>query len=429
MSGSTVEQSTVNRSRKGATRMREDTIWRKKASRLFQELRGRRWLLGRMAEVISEGKRGLDGLALELGRMVAEAVMYLEREEVAGPDYRPYSSEVRKWASQGGSVFIGDRKVKVEHPRLRGVEGEMELRTYGKLKKRGEFSEELLGRVLRGLAGRRYQETLVGAAEAFGVSASSVSRHLIEATAGKLKEFRERSLKDVRCFALFLDTIHRGGESFIVALGLDVSGRKQVLGFWQGATENHEICEALFSELESRGLVVSKRILFVTDGGKGIIKALRKRVGGGLVHQRCTIHKDRNIQRHLAKRWRQEAHRRFRAALEQNSYADAKRMLRDFEQWLRQLNESAADSLREAFEEILTLHRLKVPALLRKTLHSTNPIESMFSTVRDCEGNLKRYRGSRMAQRWLGAVLLHCEQIVAAIEAEQSEGRKLKSAA
>ncbi len=422
--------------------MREDTIWRKRASRFLQELRGRKWLLGRMAEVISEGKRGLDGLALELGRMVAEAVMYLEREEVAGPDYRPYRSEVRKWASQPGSVFIGDRKVKVEHPRLRGVEGEMELRTYGKMKERGAFSEELLGRVLRGLAGRRYQETLMGAAEAFGVSASSVSRHLVEATAGKLKEFRERSLKNFHCFAVFLDTIHRGGEAFIIALGLDVSGRKQVLGFWQGATENHEICQALLSELESRELVLSKKILFVTDGGKGIIKALKERMGSALVHQRCTIHKDRNIQRHLAKRWRQEAHRRFRAALEQNSYLDAKRMLKDFEQWLSHINESAAASLREAREEILTLHRLKVPALLRKTLHSTNPIESMFSTVRNCEDNLKRYRGSRMSQRWLGAVLLHCEQgfkrvkgyaaikqVVAAIEAEHAEGRRLKSAA
>lgn len=368
--------------------------------------------------------------------------MYLEREEIAGPDYQPYSAEVRKWASQPGSVFIGDRKVQVEHPRLRGVEGEMELRTYGKLKKPGELSEELLGRVLRGLAGRRYQETLVGAAEAFGVSASSVSRHLVEATAGKLNEFRERSLKGVHCFAVFLHTIHRGGEAFVIALGLDVSGRKQVLGFWQGATENHEICEALFSELESRGLALSKKILFVTDGGKGIIKALRQRFGGGLIHQRCTIHKDRNIQRHLAKQWRQEAHRRFRAALEQNSYADAKRMLKDFEQWLSQLNESAAESLREAREEILTLHRLKVPALLRKTLHSTNPIESMFSTVRHCEENLKRYRGSRMSQRWLGAVLLHCERgfkrvkgytaiktVLGAIEAEQAESRKLKSAA
>ena len=64
----------------------------------------------------------------------------------------------------------------------------------------------------------------------------------------------------------------------------------------------------------------------------------------------------------------------------------------------------------EAIAEILTLHRLKVPALLRKTLHSTNPIESMFSTVRDCEGNIKRYRGTSMAQRWIAAVCLHCEQ-------------------
>ena len=117
-------------------------------------------------------------------------------------------------------------------------------------------------------------------------------------------------------------------------------------------------------------------------------------------------------------------------------------MLKDFEQWLRQLNESVADSLREAFEEILTLHRLKVTALLRKTLHSTHAIENLFSTVRDCEGNLKRYRGSRMAQRWLGAVLLHCEQglkrvkgyagikqVMAAIEAEQVQDRKGKSAA
>ena len=60
--------------------------------------------------------------------------------------------------------------------------------------------------------------------------------------------------------------------------------------------------------------------------------------------------------------------------MEQTRYEDARQMLMDFEKWLRGLNESAADSLLEAIEEILTLHRLKVPALLRKTLHSTNPI-------------------------------------------------------
>ena len=118
-----------------------------------------------------------------------------------------------------------------------------------------------------------------------------------------------------------------------------------------------------------------------------------------LLHHLCTIHKDRNIQKHLAKKYRKEAHWRFRTALEQSSYEDARRMLLDTEKWLRGINESAADSLLEAIEEIFTLHRLKIPGLLRKTLHSTNPIESMFSTVRDTEGNIMRYRNSRMMQR------------------------------
>ena len=94
------------------------------------------------------------------------------------------------------------------------------------------------------------------------------------------------------------------------------------------------------------------------------------------------MHKDRNIQRHLPKRYRKQAHHLFATALEQNSYKDAKKMLQEFERWLRDINESAADSLLEALEEVLMLHKLKVPALLRQSLHSTNPIESMFSMVR-----------------------------------------------
>jgi len=162
--------------------------------------------------------------------------------------------------------------------------------------------------------------------------------------------------------------------------------------------------------LERRGLKLSKRVLWVTDGGGGIIKALKNRYGKKLIHQRCTLHKDRNIQRHLPKRYRKHAHHLFSTALEQNNYKDAKGMLQEFERWLRAINESAADSLLEAIEEILTLHKLKVPALLRKSLHSTNPIESMFSMVRHCERNIKRYRNSKMRQRWLAAVLMHCER-------------------
>ncbi len=66
----------------------------------------------------------------------------------------------------------------------------------------------------------------------------------------------------------------------------------------------------------------------------------------------------------------------------------------------------------------------------------------MFATVRDCEGNIKRYRGSRMAQRWLAAVCLHCEQgfqrvkgyrgikeVMRMIEAEHADVGTLQTAA
>ncbi len=205
----------------------------------------------------------------------------------------------------------------VMRPRLRGPGGEIPLATHGTLKARGPFSEALPGKLLRSLSAQTYRGTVVEAAQAFGVSPRAVSQHLVEATTQKLKDFKERALTDCTPFALFLDTIHRGGEAFMVALGIDLAGHKRVLGFWQGAAENHEICEALLGDLESRGCALVKRILFVTDGGSGLLKALKGRCGKKLVHQRCTIHKDRNLQRHLPKRWRKEAHRRFRIALEQ----------------------------------------------------------------------------------------------------------------
>ena len=390
--------------------MKLNTIQRKKAREGFEAVFGKEELVNRMYQIIKAGKQGLDGFAQELGSLLVEAIMDMDREERSGPQYQPVREGVYKWAYQKGSLYMGDRKISVRHPRLRGPGGEIPLESYETLKKPGAFSEELLNKILLGISARKYRETLMETAGAFGVSPGTVSRHVVEVTVQRLRDFKERALSDIVAFAVFIDTIHRGGEAFLVALGIDTEGHKHVLGFWEGATENHEVCEELFSDMERRGLRLSKKILWVTDGGKGIIKALKERFGKKLIHQRCTIHKDHNIQRHLAKKYRKEAHRRFKIALEQNSYEDAKRMLLELEKWLRGINESAADSLMEAIEEILTLHRLKVPGLLRKTLTSTNPIESMFSTVRDCEGNIKRYRNSAMSQRWLATVLLHCEK-------------------
>ena len=390
--------------------MKIETKNRKKAIAGFRQISASDQMRQQMHDIIQTGTTALNQITVDLGRQLVEAILYIEREERAGPDYHPAKEGLYKWASQPGSVYIAGQKVRVERPRLRGRKGEVNLQSYRKLNDPEAFSEQLLGQSLAGLSARRYGETVVQAAEAFGVSPSAISARLVEATSRQLQEFRERRLEDFVPFAVFLDTIHRGGQAFVVGLGLDVQGQKKLLGFWEGATENSETAQMLLGDLENRGLKLSAQVLFIIDGGKGIAKALKDRYGRKLVLQRCTIHKDRNLQAHLPKRFRAEAHRRFRVALEQNDYQEAEKMLRELEQWLREINESAADSLLEAFHELLTLHRLKAPALLRKTLHSTNPIESVFSRVRACEKNIKRYRSSKMAQRWLASSLLHGEK-------------------
>ncbi len=390
--------------------MRRDTKRRKKASKMLQEMTGAFGFARRVERIIQDGKRAVDTIQLELGRMLVEAVMYCERETIAGPDYNPKQTGTYKWGSQPGSVYIGDQKMPVEHPRVRDVKkGEIELESYKKLSDPGQFSDEILGQLLRGLSGRRYHETVINAAEAFGVSPGSISRHTAEASARQLKEFRERRFYDFKPFAMMMDTVHRGGMALIVALVIDTEGKKTPLGFWEGASESHTLCKMLITSLVDRGLSLHEDIIWVTDGGGGIIKELKDRFGKKLFHVRCFNHKSKNIQRHLRKEYRQVAHGKFKTALQHESYEDAKKSLEEFEVWLRVINASAADSLLEAFDELLTLHRIGVPAELRRVLWTSNGIESMFSIVRDCESNVKNHGISAVSQRRLATSLIQAE--------------------
>ena len=133
--------------------MNKGTRQRKHTTTIMKALRGQDWLVDHLSHILQEGKQGRDRFLQELGGMLAETMMELDREEQAGPDYQPKIPGVYIWAAQPGSVFIGDQKVPVMRPRLRGPDGERALPTYAKLKERQAFSEELLGRALRGPVG------------------------------------------------------------------------------------------------------------------------------------------------------------------------------------------------------------------------------------------------------------------------------------
>jgi putative transposase len=92
------------------------------------------------------------------------------------------------------------------------------------------------------------------------------------------------------------------------------------------------------------------------------------------------------------------------------TYEYAHRELLALHRWLRSINGSAAESLKEGVDELLLLHLLNVPFSLRRSLRSTNAIEGLFSRVRFYEKNIRRYRSSDMSQRWLGTAPLNCEK-------------------
>lgn len=84
--------------------MRTDTRQRKHALAGLRAISGKERMLGTMVRVIHAGKQALDAVRLERGRMVAESVMLIEREEMAGPDYYPTDPAFKKWAHEAGSL-------------------------------------------------------------------------------------------------------------------------------------------------------------------------------------------------------------------------------------------------------------------------------------------------------------------------------------
>ena len=84
--------------------MKHETRQRKHTATIFKALRGQEWLAEHVAQILETGKERLDRFLLELGGLVAETLLYVNREELAGPSIvpRPQGSTSRR-AKRGPS--------------------------------------------------------------------------------------------------------------------------------------------------------------------------------------------------------------------------------------------------------------------------------------------------------------------------------------
>ena len=113
---------------------------------------------------------------------------------------------------------------------------------------------------------------------------------------------------------------------------------------------------------------------------------------------------------HLTDEQKPLAAKQLSAAYALEDYGAAKQALEQLHRELMDLNPSAARSLAEGMEETLTVHRLHLPMQLRKTMASTNVIESAFSIVEQVCKNVKRWHGGDQRERWVGSGLLVAEK-------------------
>lgn len=365
-----------------------------------------------MADIVALLQQGVGNLLRQAGLELMNLVMDEEVKSLAGERHQQHEGrQAHRWGKEDGYCVVDGQKVPIQKTRLRTKDKrEQHLGSYELFQRSGPMQAGVWDKMMRGLTTRNYGAVVKDFQEAYGIEKSSVSENFIAASREKVKQLMERPLGELRLCAVLIDGTPFKDRMMIAALGIGCDGTKTVLGIREGATENTAVVSSLFSELVERGLDFSTPRLYILDGGKALAAAVRKHAGEAAFIQRCQVHKKRNVVDHLPDEYKADVRKKIQNAYAMAEYADAKRALDQLHRELMDLNPSAARSLEEGLEETLTVHKLRVPDQLRRTLASTNVIESAFSIVETVCRNVKRWRAGDQIERWVGSGLLVAER-------------------
>jgi transposase-like protein len=365
-----------------------------------------------MAETLGWLRKGVGELIRQAGLQMMELMMEEEVRALVGERSQPQTVRTaNRWGTEKGYCVVMGQKVPIERPRVRTTEDrEVRLGTYEMFHRGEPLTETVWEKLMLGLSTRKYGQAVREFTEAYGLEKSAISEHFIEASRTKLKEMLERKLDKVKLCALLIDATPFAGQQMVAVLGISQDGRKTILGIRQGATENATVVGELLGDLANRGLDFSEPRLYLLDGGKALSSAVKKYAGESAAIQRCQVHKRRNVLDHLTDEQKPMVAKKLNAAYGMEDHAAAKLVLTQLHRELMDMNPSAARSLEEGLEETLTVHRLHIPFQLRKSLASTNIIESAFSIVERVCSNVKRWHGGDQRERWVGSGLLVAEK-------------------
>jgi transposase-like protein len=238
---------------------------------------------------------------------------------------------------------------------------------------------------LKGISTGDFEEALAAllGKDAPGLSASTIAR-LKEVWIDEHEHWRKRDLSAKHYVYVWADGIHVEArledekQCILVIIGATPEGKKELLGFTDGARESAQDWRELLLDLKNRGLVIAPK-LAVADGALGFWKALGE-VWPTTREQRCWVHKTANILNKLPKSQQPKAKRSLQEIWMAETRKDAEAAFDAFIEAYELKYKKAAECLTKDREVLLAFYDF--PAEHWKHLRTSNPIESTFATVR-----------------------------------------------
>jgi putative transposase len=373
-----------------------DAIVMKKAKELAEELAGQATTL-----------EDLNGVMRSLMKSALERMLNTELEAHLGrgsstlpatPEASPISEAVeapqRRNRRNGTSpkTIQGDLgKLPLDIPRDRNGTFEPQLMPKHQRRLAG-FDEKILALYAKGMTTRDIQDLVK---QLYGVEVSPTLISEITADLDEeVKAWQTRRL-DAIYPILFLDglVVHVRSESghvrehtMYVALGVDFSGKKELLGLWLDETEGAKFWLSCLTDLKNRG--VNDLFLVCVDGLSGFPEAIQAAYPQAKV-QLCIVHLVRAALRYVSNPDSQEVLADLKKIYQAASVLEAEQELTNFASKWDEKYPTISKQWRLKWPHIISMFEL--PAPIRKAVYTTNAIESVNSVIRKFTRNRKQY--------------------------------------
>jgi transposase-like protein len=317
-------------------------------------------------------------------------------------------SGYRNGYGKGRQVTLGTGTVSVRAPRVRDSAEPFASRVLPAWQRRSRAVKELIPELyVQGLATGDFEPALRGLlGERAALSPSTVVR-LKAQWESEYEAWRTRSLSDRQYAYLWCDGVYpkaglQGDKTaFLVILGANEQGEKEPLAIVEGYRESTESWAEVLRDLKARGQTDPK--LFCGDGALGLWGAINE-VYPQARQQRCWVHKMRNVLIHFPKRLHGEVTPQLRQMYQADTKAASLALMQQFAETYERVYPRAVECLLKDQDVLLTYFGYPKEHWL--SLKTTNPIESIFATVKLRTNATRRIKSPRSALYLLFQLIL-----------------------